>query len=80
VNLGPFEQFLIVPHELEFAQVAEIVVHALDLAAAPQPRRDAYRKLKTVVAFQQVAGDGRLSRARRRGKHQHQAPAADALA
>jgi hypothetical protein len=77
VHLRPFEQGIGVAHALEIAHLDEVVVDAVDLAAAARPRGDADRQLEARIRFQQIACDRRFAGARGGRQHQHQAATPD---
>jgi hypothetical protein len=78
MHLGPLQQRLGIAHALEFAMRLELVVDAIDLAAATRPRGHADREAQAGVMFEKIAGNGGFSGARRRGNHQHEAAPLDA--
>jgi hypothetical protein len=78
MHLGPLQQRLGIAHALEFAMRLELVVDAIDLAAATRPRGHADREAQAGVMFEKIAGNCGFSGARRRGNHQHEAAPLDA--
>ena len=74
-NLGIFEKFLAVDHQVELGEIDEVVVLAGDLSGTLGAGRGRHRHRQVDLPLEKTAGNRRLARPRWRGKHQHQPPA-----
>ena len=74
-NFGPFQQLALFHHRIEAGGIDEMIIAAVDFAAALRPRGDRDREFDLRSALQQHPRQRGLARAGRRRQHEHQAAA-----